>query len=66
MQKTSQNKRSLGLPHGGFGSHASNSRVSDEVFTERLILELESEGTDFHTVFKNQQVTLNSQKDYLI
>ena len=30
------------------------------------MIELESEGTDFHTVFKNQQVALNKDKDLLI
>lgn len=30
------------------------------------MIELESEGTDFHTVFKNQQVALNSSKDLLV
>ena len=34
--------------------------------TERFVIELESEGTDFHTVFKNQQVALNKNKDLLI
>jgi len=33
---------------------------------ERFVIELESEGTDFHTVFKNQQVALNKNKDLLI
>lgn len=34
--------------------------------TEKLILELESDGTDFHTVFKNQQVAKTLKQDYLI
>lgn len=31
-----------------------------------LTIELESEGTDFHTVFRNQKVALNRNKDLLI
>lgn len=34
--------------------------------TERLVLELESEGTDFHTVFKNQLVAKTPENDYFI
>lgn len=34
--------------------------------TERFIIELQSVGTDFHTVFKNQQVALNTDKNLLI
>ena len=30
------------------------------------MIELESVGTDFHTVFKNQQVALDKNKDLLI
>ena len=33
---------------------------------ERLIIELESEGTDFHTVFKNQMIAKNGKNDYLV
>ena len=37
-----------------------------EQTTETFVLELESEGTDFHTVFKNQSVALNVNRDLLI
>lgn len=33
---------------------------------ENVAIELKSEGTDFHTVFKNQQVALNKNKDLLV
>ena len=44
----------------------STDTAAAEQTTERLVLELESEGTDFHTVFKNQQVNINVEKDLLI
>ena len=38
----------------------------DEFGRERYVIELESQGTDFHTVFKNQLVSLNADKDLLV
>ena len=38
----------------------------ENIKTERFILELESEGTDFQTVFKNQQVAVNAKNDLKI
>jgi len=32
----------------------------------KYIIELESEGTDFHTVFKNQLIAINDKNDLLI
>ena len=40
--------------------------VADYAPTERYILELEAEGTDFQTIFKNQLVVVNSEKDLLL
>ena len=40
--------------------------LCEDIQTERFVIELESEGTDFHTVFKNQQVAVNQNKDLLI
>jgi len=33
---------------------------------ERFVIELESQGTDFHTVFKNQLVSLDANKELLV
>ena len=38
----------------------------ENIKTECFILELESEGTDFQTVFKNQQVAVNAKNDLKI
>ena len=38
----------------------------EEFGQERFVIELESQGTDFHTVFKNQLVSLDSNKDLLV
>lgn len=32
----------------------------------RFIIELESQGTDFHTVFKNQMISLTAKKELLV
>ena len=40
--------------------------LSDNNQTERFVIELEAEGRDFHTVFKNQQVAVNQNKDLLV
>ena len=43
-----------------------HSNLSDNNQTERFVIELEAEGRDFHTVFKNQQVAVNQNKDLLV
>ena len=37
-----------------------------EESSARFVIELESQGTDFHTVFKNQSVSLTSSQDLLV
>ena len=58
--------RCMGSPRGGKGSSSNGRSGNSSVTTERFIVELESVGTDFHTVFKNQEVALNAKKDLLI
>ena len=40
--------------------------VTENAKTERFTLELQSEGTDFHTVFKNQLIVVNSSNDLFV
>ena len=48
------------------GQHMSASESLENYPTERFVIELESEGTDFHTVFKNQQVAVDKSGDLII
>lgn len=41
-------------------------KVSTDAPTARYTIELESEGKDFHIVFKNQEVALSAAKDLMI
>ena len=40
--------------------------ITENALTETYILELESDGTDFHTIFKNQHIVSNEEGDLLL
>ena len=62
-----KNMKSVDIARSNQSNPASNATPNyDNVETERYVIELESEGTDFHTVFKNQQVGLSKSKDLLV